>query len=59
MYAKPRRAKNLAASMILSRKEKLDMSEGIDNPATSQDSLSQPLSKSPSTLRHILVLLPE
>src|SRR5258708_32425694 len=41
--------------MISSRKDKLDMSEGIDNPATSQDSLSQPLSKSPSTLRHILV----
>src|SRR6266436_3986234 len=30
------------------------MSEGIDNPATSKDSLSQPASKSFSTLRHIL-----
>jgi nucleotide-binding universal stress UspA family protein len=40
--------------MILSRKEKLNMSEGIDNPATSKDSLSQPLSKSPFALRHIL-----
>ena len=30
------------------------MSEGIDNPATSKDSLSQPPSKLPSTLRHIL-----
>jgi nucleotide-binding universal stress UspA family protein len=54
IYAKPGRAKSLAASMILSRKEKLDMSEGIDNPATSKDSLSQPPSKLPSTLRHIL-----
>ena len=30
------------------------MSEGIDNPETSKDSLNQPPSKSPSTLRHIL-----
>src|SRR5260370_42266530 len=30
------------------------MGEGIDNPATSKDSLSQPPSKSSSTLRHIL-----
>ena len=30
------------------------MSERIDNPATSKDSLSPPPSKSPSTLRHIL-----
>jgi hypothetical protein len=54
IYAKPGRAKSLAASMILSRNGKLDMSERIDNPASSQDSLSQPPSKSPSTLRHIL-----
>ena len=39
--------------MILSRK-KLDMSDGIDNPATSKDSMNHPPSKSPSTLRHIL-----
>jgi Universal stress protein family len=48
------KASEKPASMILSRKEKLDMSEGIDNPATSKDSLSQPPSKLPSTLRHIL-----
>jgi nucleotide-binding universal stress UspA family protein len=40
--------------MISSRKDKLDMSEGIDNPATSKESLSQLPSQSPSALRHIL-----